>query len=134
MATGEGLKMTDYLGWAVFAIGLVIETLGDIQLTRHIKNPDQKKGKFVKTGLWRYTRHPNYFGEAVCWWGIWITACSLPGGWKRVYAPIFITWLLTSLSGVPLLEKKQSKHPEWEAYASVTTSKFVPWFPKEKRA
>jgi steroid 5-alpha reductase family enzyme len=129
ITASTGLKWSDYLGFAVSAAGLFTESLADWQLTRHIKNPDPKKGKFCNTGLWRYSRHPNYFGETVVWWGLWISACSLPKGWMTMYAPAFITWLLLRLSGVPLLEKKQSQHPEWAAYSSVTTSSFVPWLP-----
>ena len=130
-ATGAaGLIWTDYLGLGVATTGLAIETIADWQLTKHIANKDPKKGKFCQNGLWRYSRHPNYFGEVVVWWGVWITACSVPGGFTTIYAPSFITWLLLRLSGVPLLEKKQRLHPEWKAYED-KTSKFVPWFPKD---
>jgi len=69
-------------------------------------------------------------GEILVWWGVFIVACSLPNGWKTIYAPIFISLLLRYVSGVPLLEKKQSKHPEWEAYAKKTTTMLFPWPPK----
>jgi steroid 5-alpha reductase family enzyme len=105
----------------VGAAGLLIESVADYQLTKHIANPDPKKGKFCQTGLWKYSRHPNYFGEIVVWWGIYIVACGLPGGYTTLYAPSFITWLLLRLSGVPLLEKKQCLHPEWKAYADRTS-------------
>jgi len=108
----------------------LIESVADYQLTKHIANTDPKKGKFCQTGLWKYSRHPNYFGEIVVWWGIYIVACGLPGGYTTLYAPSFITWLLLRLSGVPLLEKKQCLHPEWKDYAD-RTSKFWPRFPKK---
>ena len=133
-ALGGGMLLTDYLGFSVFGAGLFIESISDWQLDRHIANPDPNKGKFCKTGLWSYTRHPNYFGENLAWWGLYIVACSLPRGYLTIFAPAMITWLLTSLSGVPLLEKKQSKHPEWEAYASVTTSSYVPWFQSKPKS
>jgi steroid 5-alpha reductase family enzyme len=128
-SAGTPLKMIDYAGLAVATSGLLIETVADSQLNRHIANPDPKKGKFCQTGLWKYSRHPNYFGEITVWWGVWLMACGVPGGYQTVYAPSFITWLLLRLSGVPLLEKKQRQHPEWAAYAA-KTPKFWPWFPK----
>ena len=105
-SAGTALLWTDYLGLAVGTSGLAIEAISDWQLTRHINDPNPKKGKFCNWGLWRFSRHPNYFGEIVVWWGIWIVAGGLPGGYTTIYAPSFITWLLLRLSGVPLLEKK----------------------------
>lgn len=81
----------------------------------------------MKTGLWRYTRHPNYFGEALLWWGFYICAMGVPGGYATVFSPIIITLLLRFVSGVPLLERKARKHPEWAQYEA-ETNVFVPWF------
>ena len=81
-------------------------------------------------GLWAYTRHPNYFGEATMWWGIAIAALSVPGGGAGLLGPVVITWLLTMVSGVPLLEKEMTGKPGWEEYAA-RTSVFVPLPPKK---
>ena len=71
------------------------------------------RGKLIKVGLWRYSRHPNYFGEATLWWGIFLIACSVEYGWITVFAPIFITFLLRFVSGVPLLEEKYKNRPDF---------------------
>ena len=84
----------------------------------------------MKSGLWSYSRHPNYFGEATMWWGIFIIASSVPGALFTIVSPILITYLLLFVSGVPLLEKKYQNHPEWKEYAE-KTSIFVPMPPKK---
>ena len=109
----QAFKWSDYAGFSVFAIGFLFEAIGDAQLTRHIANPDPNKGKFIKTGLWRYTRHPNYFGEALLWWGLFIVSLGVPKGYITFFSPLLITLLLRYVSGVPLLERKARKHPEW---------------------
>ena len=76
-------------------------------------------------GLWKYTRHPNYFGEVLIWWGIWFYAIGIPYGWITVIGPVTITILLRFVSGVPLLEKRLSQFPNWLAY----TQKTAPFFP-----
>ena len=106
----------DYIGLAVLIFGFVFECIGDHQLKMHLADKTPGKQKFIMWGLWRYTRHPNYFGEAVLWWGIWLIACSSKYGWATVYAPIFITVLVRYISGVPLLEKKYKGKPDWEKY------------------
>merc|ERR1712179_91446 len=74
--------ITDIIGVTVWLIGFLIEVVADMQLSNHLANPAPGTGKFIKSGLWRYSRHPNYFGEAVMWWGLWIVACGLgPYGW-----------------------------------------------------
>jgi len=90
------------------------------------------KPKFIAWGLWRYTRHPNYFGEAVLWWGIWLIACAVEWGWATVYAPLFITLLIRFVSGVPLLENKYKDNPEFQEYCE-ETNVFVPWFVNKKK-
>jgi steroid 5-alpha reductase family enzyme len=80
-------------------------------------------------GLWRYTRHPNYFGESLMWWGIFVVALEVPYGWVTVVSPALITFLLTKVSGVPLLERRYAGNPEFQAYAR-RTSVFVPRPPK----
>jgi steroid 5-alpha reductase family enzyme len=76
-------------------------------------------------GLWAFTRHPNYFGEATMWWSLGIMALSVPGGWIGLIGPVVITWLLTKVSGIPMVERKREGRPEWEAYKA-RTSAFVP--------
>jgi len=70
--------------------------------------------------LWRYSRHPNYFGESVLWWGVWLITFSLQWGWTTFFAPVFITLLVRFVSGVPLLEEKYKGRPEWEHYCAET--------------
>merc|ERR1711924_444703 len=94
----------------------------------HIADKTPGKKKFINSGLWRFTRHPNYFGEAVLWWGIYLMACSIEWGWATFYAPLFITLLVRFVSGVPLLEKKYKGNPEWEAYCA-QVNVFFPWCP-----
>ena len=99
-----GLIWSDYVGLAIWVFGFVFECVGDYQLKVHIADKTPGKKKFIEWGLWRYTRHPNYFGEAVLWWGIWLIACSDQWGWVTFYAPLFIGLLIRYVSGVPLLE------------------------------
>jgi steroid 5-alpha reductase family enzyme len=106
VAQNEGkLGITHYIGIAVWVIGVLIETIGDIQLQAH-RDDESKKGTLIKTGLWRYTRHPNYFGEALSWWGIYIIACGAPEGYWTFWSALFITLLLRYVSGVRMLELK----------------------------
>lgn len=123
----NSLIWTDYVGLAVWIFGFVFELTGDEQLKIHLADKTPGKTKFIKWGLWRYTRHPNYFGEAVLWWGIWIIACSDRLGFVTFFSPLFITVLVRYISGVPLLEKKYEARPDWQEYCS-ETNVFVPWF------
>lgn len=122
------LAALDAVGAIVFAAGLVFETVGDAQLAAHRRDA-ANKGRLMTRGLWSTTRHPNYFGEAVLWWGIGLIAVSSPHGGLALLGPLVITLLLVFVSGVPLLEKKYAGRPDWEAYKA-KTSMFVPWFPK----
>ncbi len=117
------------IGLAVFATGFLFESIGDAQLKAFLRDPENR-GKIMSTGLWRYTRHPNYFGEATLWWGIFLIALS--GGVTpfAVVGPVIITLLLLFVSGVPLLEKSMKDKPGYAEYAA-KTSIFVPWFPKK---
>jgi len=107
------LIWTDYVGGAVWLFGFLFEAIGDLQLSMHLANKTPGKKKFIMWGLWRYTRHPNYWGEAVLWWGVWIIACSIQWGWVTVFAPLLITVLVRFVSGVPLLEAKYKNNPEF---------------------
>lgn len=117
-------------GAVVALIGIAFESIGDAQLNRFRSDP-ANKGKVLDTGLWRYTRHPNYFGDACTWWGIWLVAAETgQPGWISIVGPIFLTFTLTKWSGKPLLEKGMKKtRPEYAAYVA-RTSGFFPWPPK----
>lgn len=110
---GNELKWTDYVGLAIWVLGFLIELAGDMQLRAHLADKTPAKGKFCKRGLWRYSRHPNYFGECVLWWGPFLMACSLPWGWTTFFAPLFINLLIRFVSGVPMLEAKYKENPEF---------------------
>jgi len=125
----QGLQLLDYLGIIIWITGFLFESVGDYQLAQFIKKPENK-GKIMKYGLWKYTRHPNYFGEATMWWGIYVIALSLPNGFWFIISPLTITLLLLFVSGVPMLEKKFADNPKFQEYTR-ETSKFFPWFPKK---
>ena len=116
------------VGIILWGIGFYFEAVGDYQLKMFVSNPDNK-GKLMQSGLWAYSRHPNYFGEAVQWWGILLVAWSGGASWAAVVSPVTITFLLLYVSGVPLLEKSMAKKPGFQEYAQ-KTHKFFPWFPK----
>jgi steroid 5-alpha reductase family enzyme len=126
---GIGLNGVDTLGLFVWLAGFSFETVGDAQLRRFKKAP-QNKGRIMTQGLWRLTRHPNYFGESMMWWGIFIISLSAERGWTGVVGPLVITLLLTKISGIPMLEKKYRGNLEFEKYAQ-KTSAFFPWFPRK---
>ncbi len=125
-----GLNILDYLGLAVWIIGFYFESVSDKQMAEFKKDP-ANKGHIIKTGLWKYSRHPNYFGEATMWWGIFLLSLSVPLGWSGIISPLTITLLLLYVSGVPMLEKKYKDNPEFQEYAKFT-SKFFPWFPQKQ--
>jgi steroid 5-alpha reductase family enzyme len=130
-APARPLAALDVAGALVFATGFAFEVIGDRQLAGHVRDPGNK-GKLMTRGLWSTTRHPNYFGEALLWWGIGLVALSSAGGGLALLGPLAITLLLVFVSGVPLLEKKYAGRPDWEAYKA-RTPVFVPWFPKRPR-
>lgn len=119
----------DYLGAAVFLVGLSFESIGDWQLARFKADP-ANKGRVMDRGLWRYTRHPNYFGDAVVWWGLFLIALAEPWNAVVVFSPIIMTFLLTRVSGVAMLERTIGKRrPGYDEYVR-RTSAFVPMPPK----
>lgn len=122
------LGILDILGVAVWLFGFYFESVGDAQLVRFIKNPDNK-GKLMQSGLWAYTRHPNYFGEVTQWWGIWLVALSVPSGVFAIIGPLTITFLILKVSGIPMLEKKMADHPDFAEYKH-RVSMFFPLLPK----
>ena len=118
----------DIIGIIIWLIGFFFEAVGDYQLNRFKKDPNNK-GKIMNQGLWRYTRHPNYFGEATLWWGIFLMAIPVFGGLFTVISPLTIDFLLLKVSGIPLLEKKYQDNPEFQKYKK-QTSAFFPLPPK----
>lgn len=120
----------DVAGALFFAIGLSFEAVADSQLARFKAHP-ANQGKVLNTGLWRYSRHPNYFGEAVLWWGFYLFAVA-GGRYWTVVGPILITFLLLKVSGVTMLEEKlKSSRPGYAEYVK-RTSAFIPWPPKSR--
>lgn len=117
------------VGILTWLIGFAFETIGDRQLRDHIAD-SKNKGKLMTSGLWRYTRHPNYFGEVTQWWGLGLLALSTPYGWFSLLGPVVITVLIVFISGVPLLEKKYEGRPGWTEYKA-RTSKLFPLPPKQ---
>ena len=124
-----GLGWLDLLGLALFAIGLFFEAVGDLQLARFKADP-ANRGKVMDRGLWRYTRHPNYFGDAALWWGLTCFALATPGSLWVLFSPLLMTFLLLKVSGVALLEKGLgSTKPGYEEYVR-RTSAFTPRPPR----
>jgi steroid 5-alpha reductase family enzyme len=130
--TPPGLTPWDYAGLAIFLVGYGCEVIGDEQLRRFRANP-ANQGRVMDRGLWRYTRHPNYFGEATLWWGIGLIGVATPGGLVGLIGPAVITFLLLRVSGVTMLEAtlKDTK-PGYAEYVR-RTSAFVPWPPRAHR-
>lgn len=117
-------------GLLVWLIGFYFESVGDAQLKAFLANP-ANKGQVMDQGLWRYTRHPNYFGEATMWWGIFIIALGAGAPWVVIISPLTITILVRYVSGVPLLERSFKDDPAFQEYAE-RTSIFIPLPPKDK--
>ena len=122
------LTWIDMLGASLWTFGLLFESVGDLQLAR-FKRKAENKGKLLTTGLWKYTRHPNYFGEAVLWWGCYLIALAA-GAWWTVFSPILITWLLLRVSGVAMLERTMKLKPGYEEYMQKTNA-FLPGRPRQ---
>jgi steroid 5-alpha reductase family enzyme len=124
----QDANLLTYAGFAIAASGALFETVADAQMARY-KATRTAQDEVMNRGLWRYSRHPNYFGEATFWWGIWIASASMGGAWT-VFSPLLMTWLLTRVSGVPLLEADlQQRSPAYREYLK-TTPRFVPGWPK----
>ncbi|GKT08709.1 DUF1295 domain-containing protein [Desulforhabdus sp. TSK] len=121
----------DFLGLAVWMLGFSFEAVGDWQLLTFMRDP-ANRGKLLTEGLWRYTRHPNYFGEVTLWWGIWLMALSLPYGWLTIIGPLTITCLILKVSGIPMLERHYEGRTDFEEYKK-RTSPFFPLPPRTGR-
>lgn len=123
----------DGLGALVWGIGFVFETAGDEQLRRFRADP-ARRGQVLDTGLWAWTRHPNYFGDAMVWWGLFLIAAAVPGGLLTIVSPVLMTVLLLRISGVTLLEEGLRKtRPGYDDYAA-RTSAFFPLPPRAPRS
>lgn len=123
-----GFGLAEILGIVFWLIGFGFEAIGDYQKSKFKAKP-QNKGKIMQEGLWKFTRHPNYFGEALLWWGIFLIAYPSGMVYLSIISPVVLTYLLTRVSGVAMLEKKYEGNLEFEHYAQKTNA-FFPWFPK----
>jgi steroid 5-alpha reductase family enzyme len=129
--TPDHLTGLDAAGALLWALGFAFESVGDLQLARFKADP-ANQGRVMDGGLWRYTRHPNYFGDACVWWGLFLIALATPHGTWTVVGPALMTLFLMRVSGVALLERKLVKsRPEYQDYIR-RTSAFVPWRPKRR--
>jgi steroid 5-alpha reductase family enzyme len=127
----QGLKIIDFIGLLLWGVGFAFETAADKQLQEFKSlSESEKDGHVLKSGVWKYTRHPNYFGDALVWWGFYTIALAVSGGWIFIFSPLIMTFLLRFVSGVPLLEKHYADNEEYQKYAEKTNI-FFPWFPKK---
>ncbi len=125
----SALTILDVLGILLWLVGFFFEAVGDMQLAQ-FKSKPENKGKVMARGVWRYTRHPNYFGDSAQWWGYFLIAAATDNWWS-IFSPILMTLFLLRVSGVALLEKTMESRPGYKEYIE-TTSAFVPWFPRKK--
>lgn len=117
----------DYIALLLWLIGMFFESVGDLQLAR-FKSARKNQGKVMNRGLWRFSRHPNYFGEFCIWWAFFLFAIA-SGHWWSMLSPVLMTFLLLKVSGVSLMESTISeRRPEYADYCKVTNA-FFPWFP-----
>lgn len=128
---GGGGRPVDWIGSAVWLLGFLCEAAGDAQLDEFIRDP-RNKGRILQSGLWRYSRHPNYFGEVVQWWGLALIALAVPGGSLGLAGAAAITFLILKVSGIPLLEARMKSKKGYSEYAR-RTSIFVPLPPSPPR-
>jgi len=125
----DNLVWTDIVGTAIWVIGFFFEAVGDRQLSKFKADP-ANRGKVMNQGLWAYTRHPNYFGECLMWWGIFLIAIGRYSNAWTIIGPSLITFLLLKVSGVTLTERTiMETRPEYREYQARTNA-FIPWFPK----
>lgn len=128
----QELHWYNFVGLAIWLVGFLFEAVSDYQLAQFIKN-QKNKGKIMRYGLWRYTRHPNYFGEISLWWGFYIFTLFTPFWYLGLIGPATITWLIIGVSGIPMLEKRYKGNADYQAYQK-TTSAFFPLPPKNTPA
>ena len=125
---GVEIGLLDMVGLMIWLIGFGFEAIGDAQLKNFINDPDNK-GKLMQSGLWQYTRHPNYFGEVTMWWGIWVISLSALFSIFSIISPLAISFLILKVSGIPMLEKKYEGRTDFEEYKK-RTSAFFPLPPR----
>ena len=128
LSNSHSITAVVFAGLVIWVIGFFFEAMGDFQLKRFLREP-KNKGKLMTKGLWAFTRHPNYFGEATMWVGIALISSAVFYGWVGIITPLLITYLLYFVSGVPMTEASFSKKPGWKSYKE-RVSKFVPLAPK----
>jgi steroid 5-alpha reductase family enzyme len=127
----DDLGFINYFGFVVWSFGLAYESISDYQLKKFLGN-HENKGKIMMSGLWKYSRHPNYFGEIMVWWGIYLytfMGTNIFLWLSAIIGPILITYLLSYVSGVPLAEKNFLERKDYEEYRK-RTSVLIPWFNK----
>ena len=117
------------VGSIIWSFGFLFETIGDWQLNKFLSQRKDKK-QIMQSGLWRYTRHPNYFGEITLWWGIWLMSIATNPLWWTIVSPLMISYLLLWVSGIPMLEKKYDDNKQFQAYKQQTNA-LIPCFPKK---
>jgi len=125
----DPISAVDALGLLLFTAGFACEVVADGQLHAHRRDP-ARKGQVLDRGLWRYSRHPNYFGEALLWWGLWCCALDRPYGWPSALAPVLMTFLLLRVSGVPMMDAHLAKTRPGHADYVRRTSAFLPRPPR----
>ena len=129
-AAQPALGPLDWIAAVIWGAGFAFEAVGDWQLARFRKNP-ANRGRLMTGGLWRYTRHPNYFGDALVWWGLYLVAAAA-GAWWTVFSPVLMTFLLVRVSGVAMLEGTlRETKPGYREYMA-TTSAFLPRAPRRR--
>jgi len=124
---GDGVNLVVGVGVVVWLVGVTFESVGDAQLAAYKKDP--QRGPVMDRGLWHFTRHPNYFGDACVWWGLWLICASAWPGVLTVLSPVAMTYFLVFATGARLLEETMMKRPGYPEYAA-RTSMFVPLPPR----
>jgi len=128
-SSASPLTWSDYLGIGIYLIGMYFETIADWQVYLFKTHP-QNQEKLFTGGLYKYSRHPNYFGECLVWWGVFLLSIADGPILLCLIGPITISFFLMKVSGIPLIEKKRKKNPDYEAWRE-RTSAFIPWPPKK---
>ncbi len=123
--------ITLWLGAIIWLIGFLFETIADFSLYKFLQEP-ANQGKIMTKSVWKYSMHPNYFGEVTQWWGLFIIALAVPFGFLTFIGPAYITFQIIKVSGVKLLDKRFEGNEEYAAYKRRTSS-FIPWFPKKEK-
>lgn len=131
-AQGQAFGALHLLGLTVWIVGFFLEWVADQQLKSFLAKPENR-GQVMDRGLWKYSRHPNYFGESLIWGGIFLVAASVPWGWVTAFSPFLMTFFLVKVSGVPLLEEALAARREGYRDYIARTSMFFPWPPKDTR-